>query len=148
MCCDIKFPALEYTGGVPYDLLKPVLQHATPDQLFTLEHYNPYLIEDTGELWQFHCQREFRAKQRQDMETAREMYLVSLRAKVFQFGVRAQKCCSIIYFKNCLCEQYGADLHSDLLTSFVADSFILFILFISDSNIFSCVGFVDIWREV
>jgi len=139
---------LEYTGGVPYDLLKPVLQHATPDQLFTLEHYNPYLIEDTGELWQFHCQREFRAKQRQDMETAREMYLVSLRAKVFQFGVRAQKCCSIIYFKNCLCEQYGADLHSDLLTSFVADSFILFILFISDSNIFSCVGFVDIWREV
>jgi len=97
MCCDIKFPALEYTGGVPYDLLKPVLQHATPDQLFMLEHYNPYLIEETGELWQYHCQREFRTKQRQDMETAREMYLVSLRAKVFQFGVRAQKYCSIVY---------------------------------------------------
>ncbi|XP_069684558.1 transcription elongation factor B polypeptide 3 isoform X2 [Periplaneta americana] len=67
--------ALEYTGGVPYDLLKPVLQHATPEQLFMLEHYNPYLIEDTGDLWQFHCQREFRSKQRQDMETAREMYI-------------------------------------------------------------------------
>lgn len=67
--------ALEYTGGVPYELLKPVLQHATPEQLFMLEHHNPYLIEDTGELWQFHCQREFRTKQRQDMETAREMYL-------------------------------------------------------------------------
>jgi hypothetical protein len=72
------FSALEYTGGVPYDLLKPVLQHATPEQLFMLEHHNPYLIEDTGELWQFHCQREFRSKERQDMETAREMYMVSL----------------------------------------------------------------------
>ncbi|PNF41785.1 hypothetical protein B7P43_G02617 [Cryptotermes secundus] len=67
--------ALEYTGGVPYDLMKPVLQHATPEQLFMLEHHNPYLIEDTGDLWQFHCQREFRTKQRQDMETAREMYM-------------------------------------------------------------------------
>jgi hypothetical protein len=81
MYCDIKFPALEYTGGVPYDLLKPVLQHATAEQLFLLEHYNPYLIEETGELWQFHCQREFRSEQRQDMETAREMYMVSLRVK-------------------------------------------------------------------
>ena len=72
-----------------------------------LEHYNPYLIEDTGELWQFHCQREFRSKQRQDMETAREMYLVSLRAKVFQFDLRAQKYCYVVYFKNCLPEQCG-----------------------------------------
>ena len=119
MCCNIKFPALEYTGGVPYDLLKPVLQHATPDQLFMLEHYNPYLIEDTGELWQFHCQREFRTKQRQDMETAREMYLVSLGANMFQFGVRAQTYCSIVYFNNYLPERFGASLHSDLLTSCV-----------------------------
>jgi len=146
MCCEIKFPALEYTGGVPYDLLKPVLQHATPDQLFMLEHYNPYLIEDTGELWQFHCQREFRTKQRQDMETAREMYLVSLRAKVFQFGVKAEKYCSIAYFKKCLHEQYGAYWHSDLLTSYVAHFFLY--IYISDNNVFSCVGFVDIWCEV
>lgn len=81
------FSALEYTGGVPYDLLKPVLQHATPEQLFMLEHHNPYLIEDTGELWQFHCQREFRTKQRQDMETAREMYMVSLIAMILQLGL-------------------------------------------------------------
>ncbi|KAJ9574661.1 hypothetical protein L9F63_008193 [Diploptera punctata] len=67
--------ALEYTGGVPYELLKPVLQHATPEQLFMLEHHNPYLIDDTDELWKFHCQKQFRTKQRQDMETSREMYL-------------------------------------------------------------------------
>ncbi|KAG7208446.1 hypothetical protein KM043_014673 [Ampulex compressa] len=67
--------ALEFTGGVPYDIIKPVLERATPDQLFMLEHYNPYLIEDTDSLWQFHCNREFRNKQREEMETWREMYM-------------------------------------------------------------------------
>ncbi|XP_049950525.1 transcription elongation factor B polypeptide 3 [Schistocerca serialis cubense] len=67
--------AIEYTGGVPYDLLKPVLIIATPDQLFMLEHYNPYLIEETDELWEFHCKKSFRTKEREEMETWREMYM-------------------------------------------------------------------------
>ncbi|XP_029661578.1 transcription elongation factor B polypeptide 3 isoform X1 [Formica exsecta] len=67
--------ALEFTGGVPYDILKPILERATPDQLFMLEHYNPYLIEDTDILWQYHCNREFRSNDRQEMETWREMYM-------------------------------------------------------------------------
>lgn len=67
--------ALEATGGVPFDILKPVLERATPDQLFMLEHHNPYLIEDTDALWQFHCTREFRSKQREEMESFREMYM-------------------------------------------------------------------------
>ncbi|XP_076162465.1 transcription elongation factor elongin A [Ptiloglossa arizonensis] len=67
--------ALEFTGGVPFDIIKPVLERATADQLFMLEHYNPYLIEDTDCLWQFHSNREFRNKQREEMETWREMYM-------------------------------------------------------------------------
>lgn len=67
--------ALEYTGGVPYSVLKPVLEKCTATQLFTLEHHNPYLIEDSDELWQLHCQREFRNKTRDEMETWREMYM-------------------------------------------------------------------------
>ncbi|XP_054005069.1 transcription elongation factor B polypeptide 3 isoform X1 [Hylaeus anthracinus] len=67
--------ALEFTGGVPFDIIKPVLERATSDQLFMLEHYNPYLIEDTDCLWQFHCNREFRNKQREEMESWREMYM-------------------------------------------------------------------------
>ncbi|XP_076645760.1 transcription elongation factor elongin A [Halictus rubicundus] len=67
--------ALEFTGGVPFDIIKPVLERATADQLFTLEHYNPYLIEDTDRLWEFHCNRQFRNKQREEMETWREMYM-------------------------------------------------------------------------
>ncbi|KAL6427537.1 hypothetical protein ACFW04_008787 [Cataglyphis niger] len=67
--------ALEFTGGVPYDILKPILERATPDQLFMLEHHNPYLIEDTDILWQYHCNREFRSNDRQEMESWREMYM-------------------------------------------------------------------------
>ncbi|GJQ74769.1 EloA [Trypoxylus dichotomus] len=67
--------ALEYTGGVPYAILKPILDKATPDQLFMLEHHNPYLIEDTDEIWKFHCQKEFRNKKREEMESWREMYM-------------------------------------------------------------------------
>lgn len=67
--------ALEYTGGVPYSILKPVLERATPDQLFTLENHNPYLIEDTDELWRLHCGKEFRPKRREEMESWRDMYM-------------------------------------------------------------------------
>nr|CAG4641140.1 EOG090X0BTZ [Eulimnadia texana] len=67
--------SLEYTGGVPYDLLKPILERASVQQLFTLEDYNPYLLEDTDELWKYHCQRGFKKAQRQELETWRELYL-------------------------------------------------------------------------
>ncbi|KAK0096252.1 hypothetical protein PV326_005992 [Microctonus aethiopoides] len=67
--------ALEATGGVPYYIIKPVLERATADQLFMIEHYNPYLIEDTDDMWKFHCNREFRTKQREEMESWREMYM-------------------------------------------------------------------------
>lgn len=72
----LLYVALEFTGGVPFDIIKPVLERATADQLFMLEHYNPYLVEDTDKLWQYHCNREFRNKQREEMETWREMYMV------------------------------------------------------------------------
>ncbi|XP_072752230.1 transcription elongation factor B polypeptide 3 [Anoplolepis gracilipes] len=78
MCIRIlieNIDALEFTGGVPYDILKPILERATADQLFMLEHYNPYLIDDTDVLWQYHCNREFRSNDRQEMESWREMYM-------------------------------------------------------------------------
>lgn len=66
--------ALEYTGGVPFDILRPVVQRASPEQLQLLEYYNPYLIDDTDVLWQQHCGRRFRGYKRHEMETWREMY--------------------------------------------------------------------------
>ncbi|CAG9772468.1 unnamed protein product [Ceutorhynchus assimilis] len=78
ICCRIlqdNIDALEYTGGVPYSILKPILEKANPDQLYQLEFHNPYLIEDSDELWQLHCQKEFRNKKKEEMESGREMYL-------------------------------------------------------------------------
>lgn len=74
----VKFSIdLEYTGGVPFDIMKPVLERATHDQLMTLEDFNPYLIEDSDCLWEQHCKRRFRGKRPQEMESWREMFLVS-----------------------------------------------------------------------
>ena len=70
--------SLEYTGGVPFDVLKPVIELATPNQLFNLENYNPYLLEDTNLLWKQHCKKEFKNKKPDEMETYRDLYLRSV----------------------------------------------------------------------
>ena len=33
--------AIDYVGGIPYDVLKPVIDRATASQLYSLEDYNP-----------------------------------------------------------------------------------------------------------
>lgn len=66
--------ALEFTGGVPFEILRPVVERASADQLLVLEYYNPYLMDDTDVLWQQHCSRRFRGYKRHEMETWREMY--------------------------------------------------------------------------
>lgn len=40
--------SIEECGHLPFDLLKPVLERATPNTLAKIEEYNPYLMEDTG----------------------------------------------------------------------------------------------------
>lgn len=67
--------ALEYTGGVPFEVLRPVLDRATPQQLYNFEEYNPYLMEDSDLLWQVHVSRNYRIKKRQENESWREMYI-------------------------------------------------------------------------
>jgi elongin-A len=65
---------LSETGGVPFDILKPVLEHAKPDQLTNIEYYNPYIMEESDVLWEPHCKRKFRTRKREEMESWREMY--------------------------------------------------------------------------
>lgn len=67
---------IDYTGGIPFDLLRPVLERATPEQLCNLEQYNPYLMEDSDVLWEQHCKRLFRTEKRKidECESWREMY--------------------------------------------------------------------------
>lgn len=67
---------LEFTGGVPFEILRPVVERTTYEQLFRLEDYNPYLMKDTHCLWEQHCKRRFRTKRREELESWREMYIV------------------------------------------------------------------------
>ncbi|XP_058880759.1 elongin-A-like [Acipenser ruthenus] len=62
-------------GGVPFEILEPVLEHCTPEQLYRIEEYNPAYIGDTDHLWIKHCQKEFKHERPQEYEAWREMYL-------------------------------------------------------------------------
>lgn len=65
---------LDYTGDLPFDILRPILERATPEQLAVIENYNPYLMDDSDVLWKSHCSHKFRSKQREEMETWRDMF--------------------------------------------------------------------------
>nr|CAB3242162.1 RNA polymerase II transcription factor SIII subunit A3-like-1 [Phallusia mammillata] len=61
--------------GVPYDIIKPVLERCTAEQLYHLEDVNVYLLDDTDELWKKLSQQDFRGKVPDEMESWRELYL-------------------------------------------------------------------------
>ncbi|XP_051772846.1 elongin A, like isoform X2 [Ctenopharyngodon idella] len=62
-------------GGVPFEILEPVLERCTPEQLLRIEEYNPVYIGMTDHLWERHCQKDFRNAQLEEYESWREMYL-------------------------------------------------------------------------
>ncbi|XP_029022535.1 elongin-A isoform X2 [Betta splendens] len=62
-------------GGVPYEILEPVLKRCTPEQLYRIEQSNQCFTEDSDELWMHHCQRDFKRESPQEYESWRELYL-------------------------------------------------------------------------
>uniref|UniRef100_A0A8C4SKB1 Elongin A n=1 Tax=Erpetoichthys calabaricus TaxID=27687 RepID=A0A8C4SKB1_ERPCA len=67
--------SIEEVGGVPYVILEPVLERCTPEQLYRIEQYNQWFVEESDELWMRHCRRDFRHESPQEYETWRELYL-------------------------------------------------------------------------
>ncbi|XP_026080514.1 elongin A, like isoform X1 [Carassius auratus] len=62
-------------GGVPFEILEPVLERCTSEQLLRIEECNPVYIGVTDHLWERHCQKDFRNAQLEEYESWREMYL-------------------------------------------------------------------------
>ncbi|XP_041867976.1 elongin-A [Melanotaenia boesemani] len=62
-------------GGVPFEILLPVLERCTPEQLYRIEQSNQCFTEDSDKLWMCHCQRDFKRESPQEYESWREMYL-------------------------------------------------------------------------
>ncbi|CAL8293240.1 unnamed protein product [Merluccius merluccius] len=67
--------SIDEVGGVPYEILEPVLERCTPEQLYRIEHCNQCFMEESDELWMRHCQRDFKRSSPQEYESWREMYL-------------------------------------------------------------------------
>ena len=65
---------IEECGSLPFDILRPVLERASAPTLARIEELNPYLMEDTSELWEKFCAKQFRAEHRQENESWREMW--------------------------------------------------------------------------
>ncbi|XP_063730478.1 elongin A, like isoform X2 [Eleginops maclovinus] len=63
------------TGGVPFEILEPVLERCTPQQLLHIEECNPIYIGETDHLWGKHCQRDFKTAKLQEYESWKEMYV-------------------------------------------------------------------------
>ncbi|NWW00164.1 ELOA1 protein, partial [Machaerirhynchus nigripectus] len=66
---------LREAGGVPFEILEPVLMRCTPEQLFQIEKCNLTFIKETDHLWKKHCQRDFKNESLWEYESWREMYL-------------------------------------------------------------------------
>ncbi|XP_077089789.1 elongin-A-like [Siphateles boraxobius] len=62
-------------GGVPFEILEPVLERCKPEQLLRIEEFNPVYVGETDHLWERHCVKDFRNAQLEEYESWREMYL-------------------------------------------------------------------------
>ncbi|KTG45673.1 hypothetical protein cypCar_00000669 [Cyprinus carpio] len=62
--------SIDEVGGVPFEILEPVLERCTPEQLYRIEQCNPYFTEDSDDLWMKHCQRDFKHEPRQEIRPA------------------------------------------------------------------------------
>ncbi|XP_051949289.1 elongin-A-like [Xyrauchen texanus] len=67
--------SIDEVGGVPFEILEPVLERCTPEQLYRIEQCNQYFTEDSDDLWMRHCQRDFKHDPPQELESWRELYL-------------------------------------------------------------------------
>ncbi|XP_013223856.2 elongin-A isoform X2 [Columba livia] len=67
--------SLHEVGGVPFEILEPVLTRCKPEQLFRIEECNPTFVEESDHLWKKHCQRDFKNESLLEYESWREMYL-------------------------------------------------------------------------
>ena len=56
--------SIEECGGLSFDVLEPVLARAQPATLMRIEEYNPYLMQDTGGLWEKFVKKHFAKAER------------------------------------------------------------------------------------
>lgn len=61
--------------GLPFYILRPVLEKCTPKQLIIIEDKNPRFLKESDYLWKKHSEREFQGCQPLEKETWRDLYM-------------------------------------------------------------------------
>ncbi|XP_077438236.1 elongin A, like isoform X2 [Vanacampus margaritifer] len=79
------------TGGVPFEILEPVLERCTSKQLLRIEECNPMYIGVTDHLWGKHCQRDFKDAKLQEYESWKEMHIRLSEERERKFQTLAKK---------------------------------------------------------
>ncbi|XP_077351972.1 elongin A, like [Festucalex cinctus] len=79
------------TGGVPFEILEPVLERCTSEQLLRIEECNPMYIGVTDHLWGKHCQRDFKDAKLHEYESWKEMYIRLSEERERKFQTLAKK---------------------------------------------------------
>jgi len=87
---------IDECGGLGFDILQPILERASPGVLMHIEDKNPYLMEDTGQIWEKFCKKDFRNDRRNidDFESWREMYERCFREKEEKLSALKEKMAS------------------------------------------------------
>ncbi|NXC09322.1 ELOA1 protein, partial [Orthonyx spaldingii] len=85
---------LQAAGGVPFEILEPVLTRCTPEQLFRIEKCNLTFMKETDHLWKKHCQRDFKNESRLEYESWREMYLRLLNQREEKLKILTKNICT------------------------------------------------------
>ncbi|XP_067840084.1 elongin A, like isoform X3 [Heptranchias perlo] len=67
--------SIHEVGGVPFEIIEPVLERCTSEQLCRIEECNPSFIEQTGHFWMKHCKKDFKSEEPNEYESWRELYL-------------------------------------------------------------------------
>jgi hypothetical protein len=78
LCIDVlieHIDVIEEVGAIPFDVLRPVLEKCSAQQLKRLEFYNQHFIEDDDELWQKICRKDFREALPRKGQSWRDLYM-------------------------------------------------------------------------
>uniref|UniRef100_UPI00398F6AB6 elongin A, like n=1 Tax=Pristiophorus japonicus TaxID=55135 RepID=UPI00398F6AB6 len=67
--------SIHEVGGVPFEIIEPVLERCTSEQLYRIEECNPIFIEETGHFWMKHCKKDFKSEEPHEYESWRVLYL-------------------------------------------------------------------------
>lgn len=78
---------IEYVGLIPYELLKPALERATPEQLLRIVKLNPQIEMECDELFQIVCMKKPKQFRNRNGETWKETYLRTLKEEDDKFAL-------------------------------------------------------------